>query len=621
MEDLFKLLKAINNYSVTNQRDLAGKVNISVGKLNSLLKDAEKQGLVLISKEGKSSRFSLTKKGKDLLEKTLLTHRETKLTLTSDNKPLNTAVILSAGKREDFNTPVSLLMLSESKIIDRNISVLESNGIEKIVVIAGYHYKELSHHFENKQNVMVIENARYKWSGTMYGLSLAKEYLDGDFIVLKSDLVFEQRAVTELLDEKNAFSAVISAPNGKHDEAFVELDGEGNIFRISHDIHQINKVQGELVGIAKISAEIFVKMLEYFKENQNPLLNFEYVLENIGRIYRFTGVMIDDLIWSRVENKTQYDNLVKIVYPRILRKEKEMKEKLASDTIMEILSVTKEDIEEISFAGGLTNTNYYVEVKGKKYILRLPGRMTESMISRVNEKRNAQIASDKGYNCVLVYCNEETGVKLSEYIDGAETLNSRTVKLEENMKKTAEILRNLHTSDIVLENKFNPFEETIKYESLCDFDTVKLFDGYFELREKVFSLQKDLDKLGYEQKPCHNDLVAENLVKDGKGRLYLIDWEYSGTNDPMVDVAALFLENEFSPEDEELFFDYYFADENVDLNPYRKKICIFKIALDFLWSIWTVLKEAKGDDFGSYGQDRFDRALRMMTEWEDKNEN
>ena len=366
MEDLFKLFKAINNYPVTNQRDLASKVNISVGKVNALLKDAEKQGFVRISKAGKASRFSLTRKGKELLEKTLLTHRETKLTPDSQNKPLKTAVILSAGKRDDFNTPVSLLMLSESRIIDRNISVLESNGIEKIIVIAGYHYKELSEHFKNKQNVTVLENTRYKWSGTMYGLSLAKEYLDGDFLVLKSDIVFEQRAVTELIEEKNVFSAVISAPNGKHDESFVELDRDGNIFRISKDIHQINKVQGELVGIVKISDEIFIKMLEYFKENQNPLLNFEYVLENIGRIYRFTGVMIDDLIWSRVENKKQYDNLVKIVYPRILRKEKEMKEKLASDTIMEILSVTKEEIEEISFAGGLTNTNYYVEVKGKK---------------------------------------------------------------------------------------------------------------------------------------------------------------------------------------------------------------------------------------------------------------
>lgn len=616
MEDLFKLLKAINKHPITNQRDLANSINISVGKVNSLLRDADREGYILISKQGKSSVFSITAKGKELLEKTLLNHRETKLMLVSEGEVIKTAVILATSRIEDFKGSVSLFALEENKIIDRNIAVLENSGIEKIILVAGYHYKELKDYLSNKQNVTVVENPRYKWSGTMYGLSLVKDLLDEDFLLLKGDIVFEQQAVIKLLEEQNPFSTVIASPSGHGDEAFVELDSEGNIFRISKDIHQINKVQGELLGIAKISTEVFEKMLEYFSENQNDFLNFEYVLENIGRIYRFTGVMVDDLIWSKIATKKQYDNLVKIVYPRILRKEKEMKEKIATDTIMEILSVTKDEIDDVYFAGGLTNTNYYVEVKGNKYILRLPGRMTESMISRVNEKKNAQIASDYGFNCSLVYCNEQTGIKLSEYINNAETLNSRTVKLETNMKLTAKILKQLHTSDIVFENRFNPFEETVKYEGLCDFSTAKIFDGYHKLRERVFALQKRLDELGYEQKPCHNDLVAENLVKDGNGRLYLIDWEYSGINDPMVDVAALFLENEFSQEDEELFFSYYFEGENVDIAPYREKIFIFKITLDFLWSIWTVVKEAKGDDYGSYGQDRFDRALKMMDEWE-----
>ncbi len=614
MEDLFKLLKAINNQSVKSQRDLAEKVNISVGKVNSLLKTANENGY--ISKKGKGAPFLITLKGKELLENTLLTQRNSKLSLPSQNNNIKTAVILSAGSREDFKTPVSLLSLDEKKIIDRNILVLEQSGIEKFILVAGYHFKELKEHLKNKQCVAVIENPRYKWSGTMYGLNLAKEYINEDFIVLKSDIVFEQRAITELLESENPFAATIAAPSGHGNEAFVELDSNGDIFRISKDIHQINKVQGELTGIAKIPLEIFSKMLEYFKENKNPFLNFEYVLENIGRIYNFSGIIVDDLVWSKVESLKQYENLVNIVYPRILRKEKEMKEKFAADTIMEILSVTDKDIDEIYFAGGLTNTNYFVKVNGKKYILRLPGRMTESMISRVNEKRNAQIASDYGLNCKLIYCNETTGIKISEYINNAETLNSRTVKLENNMKAAAKILKKLHTSDILFQNTFNPFEETLKYEKLCDSPTIKKFDGYESLRKRVFALTKRLEKIGYDQKPCHNDLVAENLVKDENGRLYLIDWEYSGINDPMVDVAALFVENDFSPEDEELFFSYYFENEKVDLSIYKEKILIFKIALDFLWSVWTIVKESKGDDFGSYGQDRFNRALKMIEEWE-----
>ena len=58
--------------------------------------------------------------------------------------------------------------------------------------------------------------------------------------------------------------------------------------------------------------------------------------------------------------------------------------------------------------------------------------------------------------------------------------------------------------------------------------------------------------------------------------MYLIDWEYSGTNDPMFDIAALFLENDFSAEDEELFFHYYYGDRPQPAAS-REKILIFKI--------------------------------------------
>ena len=326
--------------------------------------------------------------------------------------------------------------------------------------------------------------------------------------------------------------------------------------------------------------------------------------------------MVDDLIWSKVENQTSYQNLVNIVYPRIQRKEKEMRQKLAADTLMAVMDVQPEDILEISFAGGLTNTNYDVRLKQGRYILRLPGRMTESLINRETEKHNAQLASDMGFNCKLVYCNAETGVKISEYIDHAETLSFRTARLEENIRLVADILSRLHHSDMALENVFNPFDEALRYEALLEQEHAHMYKGYHQLRAQVLAIRDRLYQMGYDQRPCHNDLLASNLVKNGNGRLYLIDWEYSGINDPMFDVAAFFLENYFEPEDEELFCHYYFG-AGEDLQKAREKILIFKISQDFLWSIWTVLKEAKGDDFGSYGLDRFTRCQQLCARYWD----
>lgn len=621
MEQLFLILHAVSGMPVIDQRTLAAKTGISVGKVNALLRQAEQEGYLLSGREGKKSKLTLTDKGRLLLEETLLTRSGVKLSLPVVGK-VDTAVILAGGKRVGFETPVCLQTLGDSSqtILDRMLSVLGVCGVTRFIVIAGWQAELLEQRVGNRADVTIIRNERYKWNGTMSGLALAEKTLRAwdvqSFLVLKSDLVFEQRAIQAMTETDAPFAALLTAPSGGSEEVLAELDADGNIFRFSKDIRQLGRVQGEMTGIARISIDGFDRMMQYTAQNLNPLIGFEYVMENVGRLYRFTGIMVDDLCWGKVQSPEDYKELRRMVYPRIERKEREMREKLASETIRGILP--DEKIREIQFAGGLTNTNYFVQTDRGRYILRLPGCMTESMISRVNEKRNAQIASDLGYNCTLLYCNENTGVKLSAYIDNAETLTPRTVRLEENIALAADILGRLHRSDIVWENEFNAFDEALRYEQLLD-DTSRMYPGFSSLKRKVYALLKPrLVELGWDQLPCHNDLVAANLVKNSvTGRIYLIDWEYSGTNDPMFDVAALFLENDFSPEDEELFFHYYYG-ENDQPAAFREKILIFKIVQDYLWSIWTVLKESRGDDFGSYGLDRFTRAQRNIALWESR---
>ena len=617
MEPLFTLLQIISGAPVVDQRTLAAAAGISVGKANALLKQAEQDGYLLVGREGKKSRLTLTPKGREILENTLIDRDGVKLSFPAAAST-DTAVILAGGRRSGFDTPVCLQPVGgeEGTIIDRMLRVLSVCGISRFILIAGWQAEALRAHFAGRGDIEILYNDRYKWNGTMSGLALAEEALERlapeSFLVLKSDLVFEQRGVQALLESGSPFAALLASPSGARDETLAELDGQGDIFRFSKDIRQINRVQGEMTGIARVSMDGFRLMMRYFARNVNPLIGYEYVMESIGRIYRFKGVMADDLCWAKVETPADYETMKGFIYPRIERKERQMREKFARDTIHSILP--DEPVKEVQFAGGLTNTNYFIETEKGRYILRLPGRMTESMISRANEKRNAQIASDLGFNCTLLYCNAETGVKLSRYIDGAETLTPRTARLEENIALTAGILHRLHRSGIVWENRFDVFSEAEKYEALLG--TAKMYGGFAEMKQTVYEkIRPRLISLGLDDLPCHNDLVAANLVKNREGRLYLIDWEYSGQNDPAFDLAALFLENEFPPEDEELFFHYYYGEEAVP-ETLREKILIFKIMQDYLWSIWTVVKEARGDNFGSYGPERFARAQRMIRLWE-----
>lgn len=81
-------------------------------------------------------------------------------------------------------------------------------------------------------------------------------------------------------------------------------------------------------------------------------------------------------------------------------------------------------------------------------------------------------------------------------------------------------------------------------------------------------------------------------------------------NDPMWDIAALFLENRFSDESQEYFLNHYF--EGKEPENAREKIFIYQILMDYLWSVWTCIKEVQGDDFGTYGMDRYKRAIENL---------
>ena len=178
------------------------------------------------------------------------------------------------------------------------------------------------------------------------------------------------------------------------------------------------------------------------------------------------------------------------------------------------------------------------------------------------------------------------------------------------MTMVCEILRKLHNYNKKMSNDFDIYDKIEQYEELAKEVNAIFFDDYYEVKDKVLYLKNIMDKLDVKLVPCHNDTIAENFIKSGENKMYLIDWEYAGMNDPMWDLAAYSLENKFSEDEEELLLNIYFNGKLEE--KYQKRILINKIYQDFLWSTWTIIKEAKGDDFGTYGIDRYTRAKKNL---------
>ena len=280
-------------------------------------------------------------------------------------------------------------------------------------------------------------------------------------------------------------------------------------------------------------------------------------------------------------------------------------EKIIKEKISSLLS-EEEEVLSVEQLGGMTNQNYLVKTTNKQYIVKFFGKGTEKLINRQDEKYNLELLKDLDLDVKNYLFDIEAGIKVNEYIESAITLDSTSIKTK--FDKIAPILQTIHASGKELRGEFAPFEEIKKYESLIE-EKIP-YANYEAVREEVFSLEKRLADLGVDRKSCHIDLVPENFIESPQGRLYLIDWEYSSMNDPMWDLAALFLESEFTRQEEEAFLSHY---ESEQTPVSREKISIYKILQDTIWSLWTVYKEEQGADFGDYGVNRYQRAVKGLS--------
>ena len=612
LEDRLEILKILNDNFNINQRELAKRTNISLGKVNSVLKEFTEDNYIDRIVNNRGILYKVTEKGMKFLEESIANAKNTRLKLHEEEKKIvKQAVILAAGRADHFGKPVGLLEIEDFKLIDRTLNILKENGITRIVLVTGYKSEMFEEYFKQSKNIKIVKSDIYKWTGTMHSLSLAKEYIDDDFLLIENDLIFEKRAIRELIESQERDCILFTNESGSGDEAFVEIRNN-HLYKMSKDIHQFNRIDGEMIGITKVSYKLYQMMLDEFKGNVNPYLNYEYVLLDVARNYNIGFVKIDDLAWGDADTVKEYEKIKNYLYPTIRRRELNYEINSIKAIVCETFKVTDEDITEVTPAGGMTNKNYRICVKGTRYILRVAGIGTEQMINRNTEMFNSAIASEKGFNVEVPYFNLETGVKISKFIENAETLTHRSIKKEENLRQVTKILRDLHDSeDFRMDNEFNMFRELEKYEDILRKDEGQFFDDYDEVREKVMALEEELKRCDRVFVPSHNDLVSENFVKDTKGRIYLIDWEYSGINDDMWDLAALSLENEFSDDDIELMFRLYFDGEEVDENA-RRRLLIHQICQDTLWAVWTLIKEAEGDDFGTYGIDRYNRAKEYL---------
>lgn len=265
--------------------------------------------------------------------------------------------------------------------------------------------------------------------------------------------------------------------------------------------------------------------------------------------------------------------------------------------------------------GGLTNLVYRVTGGDEVVILRIPGEGTEDYIDRSVEAHNARLAADADVSAEVIYANSDNGIMLSHYLDGCETMTPETFPATPGAPgRAGKVLQQLHGSGMTFEFRFELFSMIDDYLGILDKLGAELPEGYHDVVREAENVRSALDAQPTALAPCHCDPLCENFLDNGK-RMWVVDWEYSGMNDPMWDLGDLSVEAGFSDVHDREMMEAYCGGAPSDAEYGR--MVIYKAMSDLLWTLWGLIQHANknpADDFWVYATNRFARCKALMAD-------
>lgn len=276
--------------------------------------------------------------------------------------------------------------------------------------------------------------------------------------------------------------------------------------------------------------------------------------------------------------------------------------------------VIGENYQEIERLGGLTNHTYHVKMKdGKQYAVRIPGDGTEELIVRSDEKKSTELACKLGIDAQCLYFGEN-GAKVTEYINDAITMSAETMKDTENIKQVADILKKLHCCEVNTKVPFEVFDMAGGYEKIIAANNVTMYEDYEEIKRTIMNIKEKVDlNCDIKKVPCHNDPLCENWVKDGRGKMYLIDWEYAGMNDGMWDLADISIEAMYGKKEDEELLIQYLGYQPTKIN--WMQFFANKVYVDYLWTLWAKARVPfDGQTMEDWANERYSRLKESLNQ-------
>lgn len=558
-----EILKHLRLTAYANQRVLAEETGYSVGAVNKAIRELTQEGYL-------DQNAALTEKAVRFLEE----------------KAPKRAIILAAGYGMrmvpiNMEFPKALLEINGEPLIERQIRQLHEVGIREIYVVVGF-MKERFEYLIDAYGVTLLVNADYAAKNNLHSLNKALPYLS-DCYVVPCDIWCRENPFSRyelyswyMVSDQQSRESTVRA-NRKQELVTVPQGSGGN----------------GMVGIAYLTGENAKKVRERTQsmalDSRFDEVFWEETLLEKGKMDVFARVVLGDAV-AEINTYEQ------------LREMDSHSKQLRSDAIEVVartLQVAPSQIQQIDvLKKGMTNRSFLFCCQGQKYIMRIPGEGTDQLISRPQEAAVYGAIRGKGLCDDPVYLNPENGYKVTRYIENVRCCDPDR---EEDLRICMKKLRAFHDMALEVPHSFDIFEKIDFYESLWE-GAPSVYRDYETTKQHVLELRPFIEAHVQRRVLTHIDAVPDNFLFDPNGAdgacVQLTDWEYSGMQDPHVDIAMFCIYAMYDRSQVERLIDLYFPEGCTREN--RLKIYCYIAACGLLWSNWCEYKRNLGVEFGEY---------------------
>ena len=256
--------------------------------------------------------------------------------------------------------------------------------------------------------------------------------------------------------------------------------------------------------------------------------------------------------------------------------------------LAQVPELTGADVSATPIDGGMTNRNFHVRTPSGDYVVRMSAPQAGELgIDRDNEHRNSQLAAEVGVGAPVIARVREPEALVVRFVEGV-TMSPADFAEPARVSALADALRRLHGAKPFARD-FNMVDVQARYLQIVTKNGYPLPADYARYADRARTVGELLTDTRERTAPCHNDLMPGNFIEsDGPGsHLWVVDYEYSGNNDPLYDLGDAINELEFSPEQaEQLVTEYHGESRPRELARAR----LWSLMSKYGWCLWGSIR-------------------------------